>query len=104
MVLVLGGLCLAYIPMWLPPLARAAGVGPGPAGPAGPAASIVWNALAVVLLVAFVYGVERRRLDSIRLVRPTGKDLEWALILFGAHMTWTWLARTVRPPPADDGT
>ena len=98
---VLVGLVLAYVPMWLPPLARVAGVDPGISGPA---ASIVWNALAVALLVAYIFGVERRRLDSIRLVRPTGKDLEWALVLFGCHMAWTWLARLVRPPPPDDGT
>nr|WP_221380141.1 CPBP family intramembrane glutamic endopeptidase [Actinoplanes polyasparticus] len=95
------GLVLAYLPMWLPPLARAADAG---IGVTGPASSILWNALAVVLLVAYIYGVERRRLDSIRLVRPTGKDLEWALILFGCHMAWAWLVRTIRPPPDDDGT
>ncbi|MCM4082133.1 CPBP family intramembrane glutamic endopeptidase [Paractinoplanes hotanensis] len=95
------GLVLAYLPMWLPPLTRAAGVD---VGVTGPASSILWNALAVVLLVAYIFGVERRRLDSIRVVRPTGKDLEWVLILFGCHMAWAWLARTVWPPPADGGT
>ncbi|MCY1138242.1 CPBP family intramembrane metalloprotease [Actinoplanes sp. Pm04-4] len=101
MKVVLGGLVLAYVPMWLPPLSRAAGID---IGIEGPAASIFWNALTVALLVAYIYGVERRRLDSIRLIRPTGKDLEGALILFGAHMGWTWLAHTIRPPPADEGT
>lgn len=98
---VLVGLVLAYLPMWLPPLARLAGAD---LGVGGPAASIVWNVLAVALLVAYIFGVERRRLDSIRLVRPGGKDLEWALILFGCHMAWTWLARVIRPPPPDEGT
>lgn len=39
----------------------------------------------MALLVGFTYGVESRRLDSIRIVRPSRTDLEWALILFGCH-------------------
>lgn len=100
---VLLGLALAFVPTWAPRLFDAVGL-PVSIGIEGPAASILWNAAAVALLLAHVLLVERRGLSSIRLVRPTGKDLEWALILFGCHMGFTWLARMLWPPPADAGT
>ncbi len=67
-------------------------------GLTGPAASIAWNVLAVALLLAWVRGVERRDLDSLRIVRPTGRDLESALVLFGPAMLWSWLGSLVLPP------
>lgn len=100
------GIGLAWSPMWLPPILRTAGADPRPLlaaiGLAGPAASIFWNLLATALVLAWVFGVERSRLTSIRIVRPTGKDLEWALILFGGAMTWSWLAQLIRPQAAPD--
>jgi membrane protease YdiL (CAAX protease family) len=101
--IVLIGLALAFLPTWAPPLIDAIGLTVS-IGVEGPASSILWNAAAVTLLLAYVLLVERRDLASIRIVRPTGKDLEWALILFGCHMGFTWLARTLWPPPADTGT
>jgi membrane protease YdiL (CAAX protease family) len=102
----LGGIGLAWSPMWLPPTLRAAGADPRPLlaaiGLAGPAASISWNLLATALVLAWVFGVERSRLTSLRIGRPTGKDLEWALILFGGAMTWSWLAQLIRPQTAPD--
>ncbi|GLU49103.1 CPBP family intramembrane glutamic endopeptidase [Nocardiopsis ansamitocini] len=98
---VLGGLGLAYSPMWLPRVREATGID---IGITGPASSIVWNALAVALLIGYVHAVERRGLDSVRLVRPCGTDLEWALVLFGCHMGWTWIVHTLWPPPTDTGT
>ncbi|SDQ56433.1 CPBP family intramembrane glutamic endopeptidase [Microbacterium sp. cf332] len=92
--------------MWLPQILRGAGVDPRPAlaaiGLDGPAAAVFWNALAAALILAWVFGVERRRLSSLRIVRPTGKDLEWALIFFGAAMTWSWLAQLIRPQEVTD--
>ncbi|MDQ1217713.1 CPBP family intramembrane glutamic endopeptidase [Microbacterium arborescens] len=100
------GIGLAWSPMWLPPILRTAGADPRPLlaaiGLAGPAASILWNLLATALVLAWVFGVERSRLTSLRIVRPTGKDLEWALILFGGAMTWSWLAQLIRPQAAPD--
>lgn len=99
---VLAGVALAWTPMWLPPLVRAAGADPSQRlvllGLTGPAASIAWNVLAVALLLAWVRGVERRDLDSLRIVRPTGRDLESALVLFGPAMLWSWLGSLVLPP------
>lgn len=100
---ILTGLLIAYIPSWLPPVFRWAGI-ELPAVAAGPAASIVWNVAAVAGLVTYILTVERRSLESIGLRRPSGKDLEWALILFGCHMGFTWLARTIWPPDVDDGS
>lgn len=95
------GLAIAYAPMWLPPLGRAAGLSPGVDGPAS---SIVWNALAVTALLAHVLVVERRPLASLGISRPRAKDLEWAMYLFGIAMTWQSVVLTLWPPPADDGT
>jgi membrane protease YdiL (CAAX protease family) len=100
---VLLGLALAFFPSWAPRVIDALGLDVS-TGIEGPGASILWNAAAVTLLLGYVVLVERRSLASIRIVRPTGKDLEWALILFGCHMGFTWLARTLWPPPADAGT
>ncbi|MFS0713443.1 type II CAAX endopeptidase family protein [Microbacterium sp. 2P01SA-2] len=103
---VLVGIGLAWSPMWLPEALRAAGADPRPplaaVGLTGPAAAIFWNTLATALVLAWVLGVERRRLSSLRIVRPTGKDLEWALILFGGAMAWSWLAQLIRPQAAPD--
>lgn len=100
------GIALAWTPMWLPPILRTAGLDPrGPLaalGLAGPAASVFWNTLATVFLLGWVFGVERRRLSSLRIARPTGKDLEWALMFFGGAMAWSWLAQLIRPQAAPD--
>ncbi len=95
------GIALAYSPMWLPRVVEAVGIVPEFGGPAS---SIVWNVLAVVPLLAYVLIVERRPLASLGLRRPRGKDLEWALILFGIVMAWQWVVRTFFPPANDPGT
>lgn len=95
------GIAIAYSPMWLPRLGEAVGIVPEFRGPAS---SILWNVLAVVPLLAYVLIVERRSLASLGLRRPRGKDLEWALILFGIVMAWQWVVRTFFPPADDPGT
>ena len=100
-VLSLVGIAIAYSPMWLPRVTAALGVEPAFRGPA---ASIIWNVLAVVPLLVFVLFVERRPLSSIGLRRPRGKDLEWALTLFGVVMAWQWAVFTFFPPSNDPGT
>ncbi|MCQ1949095.1 CPBP family intramembrane metalloprotease [Arthrobacter sp. zg-Y859] len=95
------GIAIAYSPMWLPRIPGAAGIAPGLPGPAS---SIFWNALAVGGLAVYVAAVERRRPASIGMRKPQGKDLEWALYLFGVYMAWQWLIRAVLPPTADTGT
>lgn len=100
---VIVGIAVAFIPTWAPWLSTVVGLD-SDLGIEGPASSIAWNAFAVALLIGYVWGVERRRLDSIGIFRPSPKDLESALILFGCHMGWTWLARTLWPPAEDAGT
>ncbi|GMA27349.1 CPBP family intramembrane glutamic endopeptidase [Arenivirga flava] len=100
------GIALAWTPLWLPPAARLVGWDAretlADIGFPGPSGAIIWNALAAALLLAWMVLVERRGLSSVRLVRPSGKDLEWALILFGAAMAWSWLASLLWPQDAQD--
>ncbi|MFB2586803.1 CPBP family intramembrane glutamic endopeptidase [Herbiconiux liukaitaii] len=100
-VVALGGIALAYSPMWLPRLLDAVGL---ERGVRSPASSIVWNVIAVAALLAYVFAVERRPLRSIGLRRPRAKDLEWALYLFGIVMVWQWIVLTFFPPAAGSGT
>ncbi|WP_104103126.1 CPBP family intramembrane glutamic endopeptidase [Arthrobacter sp. 08Y14] len=95
------GLALSYSSMWLPRVCRELGITPGLEGPAN---SIVWNVLAVSLLLGYVLLIERRPLASLGLRRPQGKDLEWALYLFGFYMAWQWVVLTFWPPAEDSGT
>lgn len=96
--MLLGGLALAYLPTWLPPLAS--GVGVDLSG-WGPPAVIVWNWLAVALLLVFVVGIEQLGPSSLRLVRPTEADLNWAGWLGGAAVLWHWIAATWIVPGSD---
>lgn len=83
----LGGLALAYSPAFLPGLARSAGILDLPWGPAN---VLVWNWLAVAALLAYVAWVERLPLASLRLTRPTEKDIEWGCYLGAAGALWHW--------------
>lgn len=96
------GLALSYSPTWLSRLRDALGID---IGLTGPTASILWNALAVLMLVAYMVLIERRRpFASIGLRKPSQKHVEWALYLFGIYMAWQWIVLTFFPPPADSGT
>jgi uncharacterized protein len=89
------GLAIAFVPNYLPVLARNSGVvDPGSWGPTG---VIVWNWLAVAFLLVFVTRIERLGMGSLRLVRPTERDLEWAGYLGGLALGWQWLATTLIP-------
>lgn len=82
-----GGLVLAYAPVVLPGLLRRLGLVELPWGPAN---ALVWNWLAVGALVAYVVRIERLPLASLRLVRPTAKDIEWGCYLGAAGALWHW--------------
>lgn len=90
-----GGLVLAYLPAWLPGAARATGM-PLPAW--GPAGVMVWNWLAVGLLALWVWRVERLDATSLRLVRPSSRDIEWGGYLGGAAALWSWGMGSLLPP------
>jgi uncharacterized protein len=93
------GLAVAYLPYYLPSLARTwGGVDVGAWGPPG---VILWNWAAVAFLVVFVTQVERLGLSSLRLVRPTERDIEWAGYLGGLALGWQWL--TTRLFPSNGG-
>lgn len=100
-IVILLGLAICYFPTYLNPLARLLGIH---IGTEGPASIIVWNWLAVIVLVAIVLLVERRSLSSILIKRPNGKDIETALFYWGIAMAWSWLAMTLLPPEQDTGT
>lgn len=94
------GLTLAYLPVYLPWLLRQVGVDLG----WGPAGVLVWNWLAVALLALHVWRVERLDAASLRLVRPTRRDIEWAGWLGGAAVGWNWLSTQLLPAtPAPEG-
>ena len=91
------GLLLAYLPTYLPALARLVGLEvPLP----GPSRVIVWNWLAVAALLLYVVRVERLDLTSLRLTRPTEADLSWAGYLGGAALAWQWVVSLLLPPDA----
>lgn len=99
-VVLVGGLLIAYLPVYGGWLARAAGADPGDAGP-WRAIPLNWSVVAVLL--GYVFLVERRGLASLRLVRPTGKDVEWAWYIWGATMVYAWLVGRFRPQNGNIG-
>ena len=99
----IGGLALAYSPTFLPPLAAAAGLD---LSPLGPPAVLLWNWLAVAALLGYVFRVERLGFASLRLTKPSERDLEWAGYLAGAALLWHWTMTTFFPSataPPDGG-
>lgn len=89
------GLAIVYVlPSVMPGLLRQVGIeSPLP----GPAATIPWNWLAVGVLLLYVFRVEGLGWASLRLVRPTEKDLTWAGWLGGALMVWHWGVSVLLP-------
>lgn len=66
----------------------------------GPLATVVWNWLAVLLLWAHVFRVEKLGWSSLRLTRPTERDLSVAGWLGGASVLWHWIAARWAVPQA----
>lgn len=94
------GLLIAYFPKYINKVLNLLGL---QIGPDGPPSVILWNWVAVVVLIVFITVIERRTLATILLVRPQKKDLEWACIFWGIGMTWNWAMNIVVPPPQTDG-
>lgn len=91
-VLVLG-LALASLPTWLPWVLGQFGLSLG----WGPPGILVWNWLAVGLLALHIWRVEGLNAASLRLVRPSQKDIEWAGWIGGAVVGWHWLSAKFLP-------
>ena len=98
---VAGGLLLAYLPNYIGGVLRELGV---ELPFRGPAQVIVWNWLAVALLALYIFGVEKKNFASIRLVKPSEKDVSWAFYFWGVAMAWYWLASLIVPPEESAGT
>lgn len=85
--------------MYISPVLRWVGID---LGPQGPPSVLLWNWLAVVVLVAYVLTIEGRGLDSILLTRPSGNDLQWSVIFAGiAIAAQMVLTVTVALPPSE---
>jgi hypothetical protein len=95
------GLIIVYLPSYIHRLMAWVDVR---IGPSGPASVMIWNWLAVVLLLGFIIYIERRRLASILLQKPNQKDIEWAFWFWGISMSVTWLTNTLFPPETNQGT
>ncbi len=94
LVFVAAGLLIAYSPSYIGPLLGWMGVN---IGPSGPQSILLWNWLAVGTLVAYILFVERKRLASILLIRPKGKDIEWAFYFWGIGVGVSWLMLQLFP-------
>lgn len=72
-------------------------------GPEGPPSVLIWNWLAVVGALGFIFLVERRSLESIGLLRPTVTDILWALVFWIAGFLVTSVVHSLYPPPPSPG-
>ncbi|TCL63357.1 CAAX prenyl protease-like protein [Hydrogenispora ethanolica] len=94
------GLSIAYLPGYIHKILNLFGTR---FGPEGPPSVILWNWLSVLVLTLYIIVIERRGLASIRLARPTKKDLEWACIFWGIGMSWNWIMNMIAPQPHNEG-
>lgn len=95
------GLLIAYSPSYINILLGWAGV--DWAVIKGPPSVILWNWLAVAILVAFILYAERRGLASIAMRRPTAKDIQWALVFWGLATVTNGALHSIAPPPPSEG-
>ncbi len=100
LLLVAVGLAIAYLPSYIIKIFNILNV---QIGPDGPPAALIWNWLAVILLLAYILVIERRRLASILLTKPSEKDFEWALWFLGISTTTSWLIYTLFPQGENQG-
>lgn len=95
------GLTIAYSPMFLNRIARSLGM--TWSWLEGPPSVLVWNWIVVFCLFLFIFLYERRTLSSIGLVKPGGKDIQWAFIFWAGSLAVSWLAHALLPPPPSSG-
>lgn len=100
LLIILLGLAIAYLPSYIHKIMNWTGV---EVGPDGPPSVLIWNWLAVALLLGYIVYVERQKLASILLVKPKKKDIEWAFWFWGIATTTSWLATILFPPDANQG-
>ncbi|MCH8552222.1 MAG: CPBP family intramembrane metalloprotease [Natronospirillum sp.] len=98
---ILLGLAIAYSPNYLNRIARWLGAEWHWMG--GPQSVLVWNWAVMLVLLLFILVVERRGLSSIGLRKPTGKDIQWAMIFWGVSVGVSGVVHTWFPAPELDG-
>lgn len=88
------GLLIAYFPNYINQSLRFFDI---PLPVYGPQSIILWNWIAVAALTLYILYVEREKLSSIRLIKPTEKDISWAFYFWGIAMVWFWLSSMLFP-------
>ena len=72
-------------------------------GLTGPISGDPWKWAGALLLVGLVIWGERRGLSSLLISKPSAKDVEWAFIVFGVVMAWSWVAGLIAPQAENEG-
>ncbi|XVH33310.1 lysostaphin resistance A-like protein (plasmid) [Haloferacaceae archaeon DSL9] len=93
---VLIGLLIAYFPNYISRVLRLTGL---EVGPQGPPSVILWNWVAVGLLLCYIFRIEGRGLSSIQLTRPNRKDVFWAVVFGITGIVLQMVLSTVLNPP-----
>lgn len=99
--IVLAGLLIAYLPSYISRILRLSGI---EFGPQGPPSVILWNWVAVVILLTYIFRVENRGLDSILLTRPNRKDLRWAVVFGVTGLVVQMVVSTILDSPGNTET
>lgn len=94
------GLAVAFAAYYLAPILRWFGI---EFGIDGPAMSIFWKVIAAMIIIGFIWLIEKRPLASINITRPSEKDITWAFYLWGLSMAWYWIISTILPPEQSEG-
>lgn len=94
------GLTVAFIAYYLAPILSWFGI---KFGAEGPAMSIFWKVIAAVIIIGFIWLVEKRSLASVNIIRPSEKDITWAFYFWGISMAWYWVISTILPPDPSEG-
>jgi membrane protease YdiL (CAAX protease family) len=69
----------------------------------GPPSVLLWNWLAVAVLLVFILKVEGRGLHSISLRRPSGKDIQCAILFWAISTVVSGRLHQLLPPPPSTG-
>lgn len=99
--LMVAGLLVAYSPSYINVLLR--NLGATWEFIRGPQSILLWNWLAVGILIAYILIVERRDLRSVGIRRPTGLDITWALIFAGIGLSASSMVAGLLPQSTSSG-
>ena len=95
------GLAIAFLPLYANRIVAAAGIEADFFR--GPPSVLLWNWLAVALILLFILRVERLGLGSIGLRRASAADLGWAVGFFALSTGTSSIVTSLFPwPPSDN--